>query len=102
MLAARSHGLGEYFNWAFEKEVKMDKARYPCLFSPGYPGIVAVEDIGPFETLISVPNDVLIRGPHSGRVDSNENKLLQHFPSRSRPVHCARHLFPSLRDGLKT
>lgn len=60
MLAARSHSLEEYFNWAFERGVKMNKARYPCLFTPGYLGIVAVEDIGPFETLISVPNDLLI------------------------------------------
>ena len=60
MLADRSQELEEYFKWALDNGVRLYKASYPCLFPPGYLGMVANEEVGSFEPLISVPNDVLI------------------------------------------
>jgi hypothetical protein len=59
-LSAKTPELEEYFKWACENGVRLFNAEYPCLFPPGYPGIVASSSFEPYSTIISVPNHLLI------------------------------------------
>lgn len=48
-------------SWGRSKGIYFsDKLHYPCSFSPGYPGTVALSEISPEELLISIPNSLIM------------------------------------------
>jgi hypothetical protein len=48
-------------DWAQNRGVFFsEKLHYPCTFSPGYFGTVALDDIAPGELLVSVPNSLIM------------------------------------------
>ncbi|CAG9319310.1 unnamed protein product [Blepharisma stoltei] len=49
-----------YFQWARAHEIRWDKIEYPVLFPPGYIGSRAIASIEPEESIITVPNNMLI------------------------------------------
>lgn len=57
---AKSSELEAYFQWAFDNGIRLNKVLYPCRYPLGYMGIVATENVGPHETVVSVPNNLLI------------------------------------------
>lgn len=56
----RSAELEAYLKWAFDSGIRMNKVIYPVLFPPGYIGTMATEQINPGDTVVSVPNSLLL------------------------------------------
>lgn len=52
--------LQQYYDWARANGVIWTKLHYPTQFPPGYEGTVATQEIGPYETVIKVPNHMVL------------------------------------------
>jgi hypothetical protein len=56
---SKSPDLEAYMKWAYENGITTNKIVYPVRFPPGYIGTMALEQINPRETIVSVPNSLL-------------------------------------------
>jgi hypothetical protein len=83
-----SISLQKLFAWAELHGVLWSKLVYPVRFNPGYIGTQATEEIGPNETIISVPQKLLLT---ANIVETSELRevILQHpeLFSRQHPWH---------------
>lgn len=71
--------LEDLFN--FGKDLGMyinPKITYPVKFYPGYLGILAVEDIAPYETILTIPNDLMLSIKLSNT--SELKRIFQDYP----------------------
>jgi hypothetical protein len=59
-LQETSAEMQEYYDWARDNGIEWLKLHYPAVFPPGYIGTVASEEIGPHESVIKVPNHMIL------------------------------------------